>query len=77
MDAQHESDVRRRQPDYTDYKVSLNKELPKDYFGLNVGLAYTDTNANKGAWTAASGSEQKYLGDKTWILSVPKLSKTR
>ena len=57
---------------YTDYKISLNKELPKDYFGLNVGVAYTDTNANAGAWTAASGTELKYLGDKTWILSVAK-----
>lgn len=59
---------------YTDYKISLNKELPKEFFGLNVGLAYTDTNAKKDAWTAAYAptGETKYLGDKTWILSVSK-----
>ena len=58
---------------YTDYKVSLNKELPKEYFGLNVGLAYTDTNAKKSAWTGtAPNGETKFLGDKAWILSVSK-----
>ena len=58
---------------YTDYKISLNKELPKEMFGLNVGLAYTDTNAKKGAWTAAGATgETKYLGDSTWIVSVSK-----
>lgn len=57
---------------YTDYKISLNKELPKEMFGLNVGLAYTDTNAKKGAWTGAYAGETKYLGDKAWILSVSK-----
>ena len=31
---------------YSDYKFSLNKELPKEFFGLNVSLAYSDTNAN-------------------------------
>ena len=57
---------------YTDYKVSINKELPKEYFGLNLGLAYTDTNAKKEAWTGAYGTETKFLGDSAWILSVSK-----
>lgn len=58
---------------YTDYKISLNKELPKEMFGLNVGLAYTDTNADKNAWTAAAlNGETKYLGDSAWTLSVSK-----
>jgi len=46
----------------------LNKELPKEFFGLNVSLAYSDTNANKEAWTIGD----KYLGDKAWVLSVNK-----
>lgn len=57
---------------YTDYKVSVNKILPKEFFELNVGLAYTDTSANKDAWTAISGTETKYLGDSSWLLSVGK-----
>ena len=61
---------------YSDYKVSLNKELPKEYFGLNVGVAYSDTNAKEEAWTGvapyAGSTDAKYLGDKTWFLSVAK-----
>ncbi|MEN6587274.1 MAG: TorF family putative porin [Sulfuricella sp.] len=58
---------------YTDYKISLNKELPKEMFGLNIGLAYTDTNADRNAWSAlALNGDSKYLGDKAWTLSVAK-----
>jgi uncharacterized protein (TIGR02001 family) len=58
---------------YTDYKISLNKELPKEYFGLNVGLAYSDTNADKNAWTVlAPNGSTKYIGESAWVLSVSK-----
>lgn len=59
---------------YTDYKISLNKELPKEMFGLNVGLAYSDTDAKKEAWTALApyGGATKFLGEGAWILSASK-----
>lgn len=61
--------------DYTDYKISLNKELPEEMFGLNVGLAYSDTNARKEAWSALapSGGATRLLGDGAWVLSVGKI----
>lgn len=59
---------------YTDYKISLSKELPKAYFGLNVALAYSDTDAGNDVWVAASpsGTETKNLAGSTWSLSVSK-----
>ncbi|MDZ4201906.1 MAG: TorF family putative porin [Gallionella sp.] len=49
--------------DYTDYKLSVTKDLN----GYLLGLAYTDTNANR---TAYSNPQGKYLGRSTAILSV-------
>jgi uncharacterized protein (TIGR02001 family) len=49
--------------DYTDYKVSVSK----DFNGYVFGLAYTDTNANRVAYTNPQG---KYLGQGTAVLSL-------
>lgn len=56
---------------YSDYKISLNKELPKEFFGLNVGLAYSDTNAPNNVWSF-SGATNKDVAASAWILSVGK-----
>jgi len=47
---------------YSDYKLSVNK----DFSGYVVGLAYSDTNADKLAYTVLN----KYLGKAATVLSL-------
>lgn len=50
-------------PTYTDYKIGVTK----DFGGFVVGLAYSDTNANKTQYTNALN---RYLGRDTVVLSL-------
>ncbi len=54
--------------DYTDYKVSLSKEIG----GFNFGLAYTDTDADSALYTVAKGTDTEDISDGAFILSVGK-----
>ncbi len=58
--------------DYDDWKVSLTYDMGKMSSvtsGFTLGVAYTDTNAKKGAWTDANG---KYLGKDTLTVWISK-----
>lgn len=58
--------------DYDDWKLSATYDLGKlssVASGMTLGLAYTDTNANRAVWTDTNGV---YLGKDTWIISVSK-----
>ncbi len=50
-------------PTYRDYKISVTKDLS----GFVVGLAYSNTNANRTQYT---NSLNRYLGKNTAVLSV-------
>lgn len=50
-------------PTYADYKLSVSK----DYSGYVVGLAFSNTNANKVQYTSGTN---KYLGKSTAVLSL-------
>lgn len=59
-------------PDYDDWKVSATYDmgkLSKVTSGVTLGVAYTDTNAEKGFWTDANG---EYLGKSTTTVWVSK-----
>lgn len=49
---------------YTDWKLSVNKEL----YGFNLGVAYTDTNANPLGYTILG----KNIGRNQFVFSVQK-----
>jgi uncharacterized protein (TIGR02001 family) len=50
-------------PTYADYKLSVSK----DFSGYVVGVAYSNTNANKVQYTSGTN---KYLGKSTAVLSL-------
>ena len=50
-------------PTYSDYKLSVSK----DFSGFALGLAYSNTNANKTQYTSGTN---KFLGDGAAVLSV-------
>lgn len=54
--------------DYTDYKLSVTKELA----GFNVGLAYVDTDADENYYTGVVNGDRAELSDGRVILSVGK-----
>lgn len=54
--------------DYTDYKVSLGKELA----GFNFTLAYSNTNAKTAYYKFTANGETKELADGTVLLTVGK-----
>jgi uncharacterized protein (TIGR02001 family) len=61
--------------DYSDWKIGVSKEI----LGLNVGLAYVDTNigSSNATWGSTTsynngGSDTKNLADGTVLLSVSK-----
>lgn len=59
-------------PDYDDWKVSATYDmgkLSKVTSGVTLGVAYTDTNAEKGFWTDANG---EFLGKDTTTVWVSK-----
>ncbi len=59
-------------PDYKDWKVSATYDLgklAKQTTGMTLGVAYTDTNAEKGFWTDANG---KYLGKAATTVWISK-----
>ena len=58
--------------DYDDWKVSAAYDmgkLGKLGDGVTLGVAYTDTNADKGFWTQGNG---EYLGKGTTTVSISK-----
>ncbi|OYX33148.1 MAG: hypothetical protein B7Z03_00660 [Hydrogenophilales bacterium 32-62-9] len=58
--------------DYDDWKISLAYDMGKlssVTSGVTVGVAYTDTNADKAVWTDANG---EYLGDATTTVWISK-----
>ncbi|MDP1927369.1 MAG: TorF family putative porin [Thiobacillus sp.] len=58
--------------DYDDWKVSLAYDMGKlssVTSGVTVGVAYTDTNADKTKWTDLNG---EYLGDGTTTVWISK-----
>ncbi|MES2370561.1 MAG: TorF family putative porin [Pseudomonadota bacterium] len=59
-------------PDYKDWKVSATYDLgklAKQTSGMTLGVAYTDTDAEKGFWTDANG---KYLGKAATTVWISK-----
>ena len=58
--------------DYTDWKIGITKELPKEWGGVTVGLAYVDTDADKAYYRFNASGETKTLSDSRVILSVGK-----
>jgi uncharacterized protein (TIGR02001 family) len=60
--------------DYDDWKVSLAYDMGKlsnVTSGVTVGVAYTDTDADKAVWTDDAGTG-KYLGDSTTTVWISK-----
>lgn len=58
--------------DYTDWKIGITKELPKEWGGLVLGAAYVDTDADKDYFRFAANGETKTLSDSRFIISVGK-----
>lgn len=58
--------------DYTDWKIGITKELPKEWGGVTVGLAYVDTDADEAYYRFNASGETKTLSDSRVILSVGK-----
>lgn len=58
--------------DYTDWKIGITKELPKEWGGLILGAAYVDTDADKDYFRFAANGETKTLSDSRFIISVGK-----
>ncbi|WP_324780093.1 TorF family putative porin [Thiobacillus sedimenti] len=59
-------------PDYKDWKVSATYDLgklAKQTSGMNLGVAYSDTDAEKAFWHDASG---RYLGKATTTVWISK-----
>lgn len=56
--------------DYNDWKVSLAYDMGKlgdKFSGMTVGLMYTDTDGNKGAWTDANNEHLADGRGTVWI----------
>lgn len=64
--------------DYDDWKISASYDMGKVgklFDGVTVGVAYTDTNASRAAWTdlpVVDGGNNKYLGDSTTTVYLTK-----
>ncbi|MFN3750570.1 MAG: TorF family putative porin [Thiobacillus sp.] len=61
--------------DYDDWKVGAAFDMGKVgkvFDGVTVGVAYTDTNANRAAWTETLTAAPKFLGDSTTTVYVTK-----
>jgi uncharacterized protein (TIGR02001 family) len=61
--------------DYDDWKVSAEYDMGKvgkTFDGVTVGVAYTDTNASRAAWTETTTVAKKFLGDSTTTVYVSK-----
>lgn len=61
--------------DYDDWKISAAYDMGKltpVMDGVTVGVAYTDTNASKSAWTETLTANPQYLGDGTTTVWISK-----
>lgn len=57
--------------DYSDWRLGLSRSFPA-LGGLNLGLAYVDTNADEDYFTVADGSGKAVLSDGRWIVNLTK-----